>query len=107
MDFILLDVPCSGTGTYRRNPDMKWKFSIELLNELLNTQREIFKTALEYLKDDGKILYSTCSLLPEENEQQINYFQKQYALNIKKPILKTIPTSGGTDGFFAAILEKA
>ena len=56
MDFILLDVPCSGTGSYRRNPDMKWKFSIELLEELLKTQREIFKTALEYLKDDGKIL---------------------------------------------------
>ncbi len=73
MDWVLVDVPCSGTGTLRRNPDMKWNFSEEELKRLVGQQRVIFEKALSFLKPGGKIVYGTCSILPEENEKQIEH----------------------------------
>jgi 16S rRNA (cytosine(967)-C(5))-methyltransferase len=106
MDWILLDVPCSGTGTLRRNPDMKWKFTKEFLSDLLEVQQSIFASALPFLKPTGKIVYSTCSLLPEENEKQIAHLAEVYDLELEKPPLALLPQKGGMDGFFGAVLKK-
>lgn len=106
MDWVLADVPCSGTGTLRRNPDMKWRFDPKQLEPLLQEQREIFEQALQYLKPEGKIVYATCSVLSQENESQIDYFQKKFSLTLDSTPFTSHPTEGGMDGFFAAVLKK-
>lgn len=105
MDWVLVDAPCSGTGTLRRNPDMKWKFNPEMLLRLIGQQRMIFEKALSYMKPQGRIVYGTCSLLPQENEQQLNHFIKTYQLKIEGQIFQSFPTSGGMDGFFGVVLK--
>lgn len=106
MDWVLADVPCSGTGTFRRNPDIKWKFDPAVLENLIADQRKIFEEALDYLDPKGRIIYATCSILPEENEQQLLYFQEKYRLKLVKPPFKSLPTKGGMDGFFGAVLQR-
>jgi 16S rRNA (cytosine967-C5)-methyltransferase len=64
-DVLILDVPCSGSGTYRRNPDLKLKFNEESLVRLVQLQEEITGEAIQFLKKNGKIVYITCSLLPQ------------------------------------------
>lgn len=105
MDWILVDVPCSGSGTLRRNPDLKWKFSQEMLSELITKQRDIFEEALSYLKPDGQIVYATCSLLAEENEEQALFFQERFNLKLTTKPFRSLPTEGGMDGFYAAIFS--
>ncbi len=105
MNWLLLDVPCSGSGTWRRNPDQKWKFSRTLLDRLVAEQRTIFENALPFLNPKGKIVYATCSVLPEENEEQISYFMNKYNLSLVKPFFKSLPKPGEKDGFFAAVLS--
>jgi 16S rRNA (cytosine967-C5)-methyltransferase len=101
MDWVLVDAPCSGTGTLRRNPDMKWKFTEEMLKHLIGQQRVIFEKALSYLKPGGHIVYSTCSLLKEENEEQVEHFTKTYGLKVVEGSqFQSLPTEGGMDGFF-------
>ena len=106
MDWVLVDVPCSGTGTLRRNPDQKWKFSLALLNRLVGQQRMIFEKALSFLKPGGKIVYATCSILPAENEKQVAHFMQTYGLVQESPPFVSLPTYDGMDGFFAAVLYK-
>lgn len=106
MDWVLVDAPCSGTGTMRRNPDMKWKFNLEMLQRLQGEQRSIFEKALSFMKPSGRILYATCSILNEENENQIEHFLKTYELKLEGEPFKSVPQEGGMDGFFAAILKK-
>lgn len=106
MDWILTDVPCSGTGTLRRNPDMKWKYTQEMLDHLVLKQRAIVKNALKYLKKNGRLVYATCSILPEENEEQIEFFTKNFNLKLVGSFFKTIPKSEEMDGFFGAILQR-
>lgn len=65
IDWLILDVPCTGTGTLRRNPDIKLKFSMEWLRYNIRLQETIVEKSLKYLKKDGKIVYITCSLLPQ------------------------------------------
>jgi 16S rRNA (cytosine967-C5)-methyltransferase len=68
VDWMLLDVPCTGSGVLRRNPDTKWKFTVEKMNELLKIQELILDESLSYLRDEtSRIVYCTCSILPEEN----------------------------------------
>lgn len=102
MDWILVDTPCSGTGTYRRNPDLKWKFSSTLLERLQQEQRAIFGEALSYLQPKGKIVYATCSILPQENEMQALFFQNKFNLKIVEQF-NSFPTKDGMDGFFGAV----
>lgn len=104
MNWILLDVPCSGTGTLRRNPDMKWRFDPQMVQRLVEEQRAIFKKALKYLAPGGKIVYITCSILPEENQKQINFFINEYGLKLNQLPFFTFPKQNGMDGFFAAVL---
>jgi len=107
MDWVLVDAPCSGTGTIRRNPDMKWRFSQEQLSNLITLQREIFHEAISYLKPGGTIVYGTCSLLQQENERQVDFFLKTYSLEKVGTTLQTYPSPGGMDGFYGVALKKA
>ena len=105
-DRILLDVPCSGSGTLRRNPDMKSKLSQSHIEELSMLQRTIFEEALPFLKPKGHILWATCSVLPQENEEQIEYFCTQFSMKRIDQPLKIIPQKNGPDGFFAQMLQR-
>lgn len=106
VDWVLADVPCSGTGTLRRNPDAKWKIDGAMLERLIEQQKEIVKEALVHLKTGGRFVYSTCSILLEENENQIAYFLKNHPIVLEKEPLKLLPVEGGMDGFFAAVFKK-
>lgn len=106
MDWVLVDAPCSGSGTIRRNPDMKWKFDPEALEELVGMQKNIFEKALSYMKPDGMIVYATCSIFPEENEAQVEHFLKTYPIEIVGEPFKSLPQRNGMDGFFGCTFRK-
>eukprot|EP00927_Polykrikos_kofoidii_P062230 TRINITY_DN57035_c0_g1_i1.p1 TRINITY_DN57035_c0_g1~~TRINITY_DN57035_c0_g1_i1.p1 ORF type:complete len:407 (+),score=52.08 TRINITY_DN57035_c0_g1_i1:71-1222(+) len=106
MDWVLVDAPCSQTGALRRNPDMKWTYSDDRLWRWVAQQREIFECAIKYLKDDGKIVYATCSALDEENAQQVRFFCEKFGLYLTRPALHSLPQSRGMDGFFCATMER-
>jgi len=119
-DVVLLDVPCSGTGTWRRNPDTRWRNYGPSVDNLIPVQADILERVAGVVKGGGRLVYATCSLLPEENEMQIEKFlgnHPEYELADLKtvwPIGCTSPCEGkymrltpkrhNTDGFFAAIL---
>lgn len=105
-DWVLADVPCSGTGTLRRNPDAKWKIDEAMLQRLTALQREITKEALTYLKPGGRLVYATCSLLPEENQLQASYLLNTLPLEMEGEPFFLLPKEGGADGFFAAVFKK-
>ncbi len=121
-DRIIVDVPCSGSGTWRRNPDQKWKITPSNLENLQKTQLDILNKVFPLLKKGGRLVYATCSLFPQENENIIDtflnvhgdYFKKESAAAcLKGPdilfengFLKLSPHKTGTDGFFAAVLSK-
>ena len=106
MDWILVDAPCSGSGTLRRNPDMKWRFSLEELEETIALQKTIFSNALNFLKPGGYIVYATCSVFPRENDLQIQYFLQNFPLTLVGSPFSSFPKIGGMDGFYAAVLQK-
>jgi len=104
-DRILLDVPCSGLGVLKRNPDAKWKLTLESIERTKKIQQSIISEYSKMLKSGGLMVYSTCSLLPSENQEQVNTFlqvNKEFSL-IKE---KTIFPSQGFDGFYMALLKK-
>ena len=118
-DIVLVDAPCSGTGTWRRNPDMRAKFQKKDLEELLTVQANILTTASSLVKKGGRLIYSTCSVFFEENEDQIERFLSAFPnfkvekihLNDLENVfngnyLRLSPFRNGTDGFFAARLER-
>lgn len=105
MDWILLDVPCSGSGRLRRSPDMKWKIEKGMLDQLVGLQRHIFSCSLKFLRDGGRIVYATCSVFPEENEKQVSHFIKKHNLKLVEPPFVSFPASGKMDGFFSAVLS--
>jgi 16S rRNA (cytosine967-C5)-methyltransferase len=132
-DRVLVDVPCSGTGTLARNPEIKWRLTPEDLLDLQSRQLAILQSAMQRVAPGGKLVYSTCSLEPEENQtvvesalstdssfrladsrQPLNELRSQGELAWKDtdsltsgPYLRTIPGVHPCDGFFAAILQKA
>lgn len=106
MDWVLVDAPCSGTGTLRRNPDMKWKFDLNVISRLVGQQRMIFEKALSFLKPGGHIVYATCSILKEENQEQLTHFLSTYPLELVEEPFETLPTRGGMDGFFGVVLKR-
>ena len=106
MDWVLVDAPCSGTGAFRRNSDMKWTFSKTSLKKIIGDQRKIFEKALTFLRPGGQIVYATCSILKEENEKQLNHFIKAYSLEAQKDPFSSLPFEGELDRFFAAVLKK-
>ena len=102
MDWVLVDVPCSGTGTLRRNPDLKWKCSQAMVDRVVAEQRVIFDQALSYLAPGGTIIYATCSLLREENDDQVAHFLSVHPLVLVGEPFRSRPKRGSMDGFFAA-----
>lgn len=104
-DKILLDVPCLGIGVIKRKPDIKWKRKEEDIEQITKIQKEILENCSKYLKKDGELVYSTCSILKDENENVINNFLKNN-LQFEKKHEKTILTSEKQDGFFICKLHK-
>ena len=105
-DIVLLDVPCTGTGTVRRNPSIKWNLTEEMLAELTGKQRDIIEKNIHFIKPGGKLLYATCSILQEEGEEQMEWLIKlhpEFKLEEKK---RTHPERDGCDGFFVARLKR-
>jgi 16S rRNA (cytosine967-C5)-methyltransferase len=120
-DLVLLDVPCSGTGTWRRNPDMKWRQYGPDLSELKAIQAEILEKNVSLVKPGGRIVYATCSLLRQENEEQVEHFLEEHPeftlmpfgqaykgdqLPCESDYMRLTPYRHNTDGFFAAVLQK-
>ena len=102
-DAIMLDVPCSNTGVIRRRPDVRWHFSAKKLNELVVMQQQILQSASSLLKPGGRLVYSTCSIEPEENAGQIGRFlanSAQFKLAEEVEILPTLQH----DGAYSALL---
>ena len=109
-DKILLDVPCLGIGVIKRKPDIKWQRKQEDIEKISKIQIEILKTCSKYLKENGKIIYSTCSILKEENEKNINRFieqNKEFEIEKieGKDFINILPNEN-QDGFFIAKLIK-
>ncbi|NVK48151.1 MAG: methyltransferase domain-containing protein [Cyclobacteriaceae bacterium] len=107
-DRLLLDVPCSGLGVLRRNPDTKWKLSPESIEKVEEAQQEILQTYPSMLKKGGQMVYATCSILPSENEEQVKKFLaseagKDFELLEEK---KVFAHQSGFDGFYIARLQK-
>jgi len=105
-DRVLIDAPCSGLGTLKRNPDLKWKLTEERISEVIELQQKILLEQSKWVKEGGKLIYVTCSILPSENQNQITWFLKQpegagYILE-KEEMLYSHQT--GFDGFYAARL---
>ncbi|HBR68149.1 MAG TPA: RsmB/NOP family class I SAM-dependent RNA methyltransferase [Rhodospirillaceae bacterium] len=113
-DVVLADVPCTGSGTWRRNPDMRWQSYGPGLDELVKVQSEILAKIAPVVKPGGRLVYATCSLFKEENENQIEAFLKaheEYKIvpvdeRFGNPYMRLTPRHHGTDGFFAAVLER-
>jgi len=122
IDRVLVDAPCSGLGTLRRNPDLKWRQSSQSIDELKAKQAAILSAAASLLKPGGRLVYATCSFLPEENQQVVQEFlntHPQFSLlncaellaQQKIPLdtgefLQLSPLLHQTDGFFAAALTR-
>ena len=119
---VLVDAPCSGLGTLRRNPDLKWRQSQQSVEELVRKQTAILRAASGMVKSGGRLVYATCSLLAEENEAIVEAFlaanpayslvdcdsvfeQQKIALRTGK-YLRLTPHQHGTDGFFGAVLTR-
>ena len=104
-DKLLLDVPCSGLGVIRRNPDAKWKLSEEIIARTKTLQQKILSDYSVMVKVNGELVYSTCSLLPSENRFQVDVFLKDHS-NFELLEDKTILPSEGYDGFYMARLKR-
>jgi 16S rRNA (cytosine967-C5)-methyltransferase len=106
-DRLLLDVPCSGLGVLKRNPDAKWKLSLDFIGKIRELQRHILHDYCDMLKPGGLMAYSTCSILPSENEKQVQQFlsEKKGAFRLIRE--KHIFPSEGFDGFYMALIERS
>jgi 16S rRNA (cytosine967-C5)-methyltransferase len=126
MDRVLVDAPCSGVGTWRRQPEKKWRLRLEDLKRLFEVQQQILQNASQLVRPGGELLYATCSLFSKENEHQIARFLKNNPDFVKVPMearwakqlpektppvwvegcLRLTPLEHQTDGFFMAILKR-
>jgi 16S rRNA (cytosine967-C5)-methyltransferase len=120
VDLVLVDAPCTGTGTFRRHPDARWRLKISDIAVMAAQQRAILRAAASVVKPGGLLVYSTCSLEPEENDEQIDHFLASNAgWRIDPPPegvvpsavldggrLRVLPQQHGTDGAFAARLRR-
>lgn len=122
-DWVVVDAPCSGSGTWRRNPDLKWRFTLDDLNEIKSTQARILQQAARLVKPGARLVYITCSVFPDENILQVKQFLGgNPTFRVEAPdevwnkhcftwgagctSLVLSPHKDGTDGFFATVLLK-
>ena len=120
VDLALVDAPCTGTGTFRRHPDARWRLKISDLAVMSTIQRAILRAAADVVRPGGLLVYSTCSLEPEENDAQIERFLNEHpdwkldpppegavpATVLDDGLLRVLPQRHGTDGAFAARLRR-
>lgn len=120
VDAVLVDAPCTGTGTFRRHPDARWRLRISDLAVSAAAQRAILRSAATLVAPGGLLVYSTCSLEPEENDQQVTHFLAEHAdFTLEPPppgavhdavldagMLRVLPQRDGVDGAFAARLRR-
>lgn len=104
---VLIDAPCSGTGVLRRNPDILWHLKEESLTELCAAQMEVLERGFVILKPHGNLLYISCSLLPEEGENQIAKFLAEHTNAVLERDVRLMPGDNGGDGFYAALIMKS
>lgn len=107
-DRVLIDAPCSGLGVLKRNPDAKWKLQPEFIDNIRKVQQEVLESYSKIVKPGGKLVYATCSILPSENQEQVNKF---LATDIGKSFTfvkdsKILASESGFDGFYMALLER-
>jgi 16S rRNA (cytosine967-C5)-methyltransferase len=119
MDLVFVDAPCTGSGTWRRHPDAKWRLSPDALQRRLNEQRKVLDKASLFVKPGGRLVYVTCSIFAEENEDQVAAFVQRNAAFAVRPLdiftdyltpegyLRLSPRKAGTDGFFACLMDRA
>lgn len=105
-DVILIDAPCSGTGTLKRQPDAKWKISESFVKKNIDAQREILGKASSIIKQSGKIVYITCSILKDEGERQIEEFLKSNNNFVLQKTYRSDCFNADEDGFYMALLVK-
>ncbi len=105
-DIVLVDAPCSGTGVLRRNPDIRWFLDEMELNRLLGIQRELLNDYIGCVKPGGKLVYSTCSILPGENEIQVEKFLKKHPQCELEFEQRLDAAHQGGDGFYVAVIRK-
>lgn len=118
-DRVLVDAPCSGLGTLRRCPEIKWRLTPDALQNIAPLQAELLRRAGNYVKPGGRLIYSTCSIMAEENEEMVASFlaaHREFRLIIPTGIgrlflddrgyFRTFPHRHGTDGFFGAVMER-
>lgn len=120
VDAVIIDVPCTGTGTFRRHPDARWRLKVSDIAVMSALQASILKAAAKVVKPGGLLIYSTCSLEPEENEMQIESFlaaNDEWTLEpppqgavpaevLDDGLLRVLPQMHGSDGAFAARLRR-
>jgi 16S rRNA (cytosine967-C5)-methyltransferase len=120
MDLVFVDAPCTGSGTWRRHPDAKWRLSPEQLQRRIAEQDAVLAAAAAFVRPGGRLIYVTCSLLAEENEDRVAAFVGAHPAFAQEPIdlagaeawrtadgaLRLTPRAAATDGFFAARLTK-
>jgi 16S rRNA (cytosine967-C5)-methyltransferase len=117
-DRILVDAPCSGTGTLRRNPEIRWRISPADIQDLSRRQTQLLSQAAQVVKPGGRLIYSTCSVEPDENEAVVQKFLENNEtftmgrLSLDSSLLtpsgaaRTWPQREGTDGFFICALAR-
>ena len=121
MDVVFIDAPCSGSGAWRRHPDTKWRLTPELLTKRMADQDIVLDLGATFVKPGGRLVYVTCSVLPEEDEDRVEAFLARTPSFTVHPAsaepdlqphltpegyLRLTPANAGTDGFFVAVLEK-
>ena len=121
VDLALVDAPCTGTGTFRRHPDARWRLKISDVAVMSSVQRTILKAAADVVRPGGLLVYSTCSLEPEENDEQVERFLNEHpdwkldpppggavpATVLDNGLLRVLPQRHGTDGAFAARFRRS
>jgi len=122
MDVVFIDAPCTGTGSWRRHPDTKWRLTPDALDRRLKDQDVVLDEGAGFVKPGGRMVYVTCSVLPEEDEDRVAAFLGRHPEFARRPAAETpdlakhltadgdlrlTPRSSGTDGFYVAVLEKA
>ena len=134
MDLVFIDAPCTGSGTWRRRPDSKWKLKPDALARRMSEQDQVLEKAADYVRPGGRMVYVTCSILPEENEERVSAFlagrtdfapvpasaamaasgrlkdgarERLAALEGRHGAIQLTPLRTDTDGFYVCVLEKA
>lgn len=107
-DRVLIDAPCSGLGVLKRNPDSKWKLQPEFIDNIRKVQSEVLESYSKIVKPGGKLVYATCSVLPSENQEQVEKFLKTEIGKQFKFVedRKMLASESGFDGFYMALLER-